>query len=63
VLAGAVIDIDTRETFLNVEASRRFGDSISFDARLRLFGNARPGEATYWLEGDDYLEVSLSWYY
>lgn len=63
LLAGAVVDIDTRELFVNVEASRRFGDSLTLDARLRLFGNSRPGEAGYWLEKDDYFEVALSWYY
>ena len=63
VLAGAVVDIDTQEVFLNIEGSRRFGNNLTLDARMRLFGNSRPGEAAYWLERDDYLEVALSWYY
>jgi hypothetical protein len=63
ILAGAVVDTHTHETFVNVEASRRFGDSLTLDARLRLFGNAEPGDASYWLEDDDYLELALNWYY
>lgn len=63
VLAGTVIDIDTHEIFVNVEASRRFGDSLTLDARLRLFGNSGPSDASRWLENDDYLEIALSWYY
>jgi len=63
LLAGAIVDIETHELFVNVEASRRFGEKLTLDARLRLFGNARPGEASYWLENDDYLELGLSWFY
>ncbi len=63
VLAGAIVDVDSHEVFVNVEASRRFGDSVTVDARLRLFGNSRPGGTSYWLENDDYLEIAVSWYY
>ena len=63
VLAGAVIDTQTHEAFLNIEASRRFGDRLTLDGRLRMFGNARPGDASYWLEDDDYLELAVSWFY
>lgn len=63
VLAGAVVDTETHETFLNVEAERRFGDSVTVEMRLRAFGNADPGERLSAFEQDDYLQLSISWYY
>ena len=63
LLAGAVIDTETHETFFNLEAERRFGDNITVDLRLRAFSNAEPGEALYSFEQDDYLQLRVSWYY
>jgi len=63
VLAGAVLDIDTHETFVNVEAERRIGDRLRLEGRLRAFSNAKPGTAAYAFSSDDYLELGLSWYY
>lgn len=63
VLAGTVIDTSTHEAFVNVEASRRLGDNLTLDARLRMFANARPGDASFSLEDDDYLELAISWYF
>ena len=63
VLVGAVVDTKTHETFVNFEAERRFGDSVTVDLRLRAFGNTAPGEQLSAFEQDDYLQLSLSWYY
>jgi hypothetical protein len=63
LLAGAVVDVDTPETLVNIEFSRRFGDSLTLESRLRLFANAREGDASYSLAQDDYFELALSWYY
>lgn len=63
VLAGAVIDVQTHERFLNIEAERRFGDSLTFDLRLRAFSNASPSSLLDGFAQDDYLQLSLSWYY
>lgn len=63
VLAGIAIDTDTRELFVNVEAARRFGDSLSAELRIRSFTNSRPNEVLYTIERDDYIELQLSWYY
>jgi len=38
ILAGAVVDTDTGERLLNVEAKRRFGDHLSVELRLRASG-------------------------
>jgi len=63
ILAGVVIDLDTQEMFLNVEAEHRFSDTLSVDLQLRTFMNAEPGNALYAVKQDDYLQLRLSWYY
>lgn len=63
VLAGATVDLDSGEMFINVEAERRFGDRLSAELRLRAFLDAKPGDVLYFLEQDDYLQLRLSWYY
>ncbi len=63
VLAGFAVDLDTKELFFNVEAERRFGDSLSAELRLRAFMNAEPGDPSFSFEHDDYLQLRLSWYY
>lgn len=63
VLAGVAVDLDTQELFLNIEAERRFGDSLSVELQLRSFMNAEPGDALFAVERDDYLQLRLSWYY
>ena len=63
VLAGVAVDLDTQELFLNIEAERRFGDSLSVELQLRTFMNAEPGDALFLVERDDYLQLRLSWYY
>ena len=63
VLAGVAVDLDTQELFLNIEAERRFGDSLSVELQLRAFMNAEPGNSLYTVKQDDYLQLKLSWYY
>ena len=63
VLAGVAVDLDTHELFLNIEAERRFGDSLSVELQLRSFMNAEPADALFTVEQDDYLQLRLSWYY
>jgi len=63
VLAGIAADLDTNEMFLNIEAERRLGDSLSVELRLRAFMNADASDLSYAFEHDDYLQLRLSWYY
>ena len=63
VLAGVAVDLDTQELFLNVEAERRFGDNLSAELQLRAFMNAEPGDMLFAFAQDDYVQLSLSWYY
>jgi hypothetical protein len=63
VLAGLVVDIDTRGLFLNIEAERRLSDKLSAELRVRTFMNASPGDSLHIFEHDDYVQLRLSWYY
>ena len=63
VLIGAAVDTESEEVFFNVEAERRFGDSLSAELRLRAFRRAQAGGLLETLEQDDYVQLRLSWYY
>ena len=60
VLAGFSYDTDTGETFVNIEAERRFGDDWFGELRLRSFSGAEQGDTTYWLQNDSYLQLSIA---
>ena len=63
VLAGVAYDVDTGETFVNIEAERRFGDSWFGELRVRVFSGAEQGDSTYFLQNDDYVQVSIARYF
>lgn len=63
LLAGVAVDANTHEVFFNVEAERRLRSDLVGEFRMRAFANAEPNEASYSFERDDYVEVSLRWYY
>ena len=63
VLAGFSYDTDTGETFVNIEAERRFGEDWFGELRVRAFSGAEQGESTYWLQKDDYVQLSISRYF
>ena len=63
VLAGVSYDTDTGETFFNIEAERRFGDDWFGELRVRAFSGAEPGDNTYFLAKDDYVQISLARYF
>jgi len=63
VLAGVGYDVDTGETFINIEADRRFGEDLVVEFRGRFLSGARPQDLTYTLANDDYLQLQLSRYF
>ena len=63
VLAGVSYDVETRERFVNIEAERRIGDDWFGELRVRVFSGAERGDATYWLQQDDYLQLNISKYF
>jgi hypothetical protein len=63
VLAGVAWDTETGETFFNVEAERRIGDSIALELRARAFSGAGPQDLTYAVVRDDYVQIQLAKYF
>ena len=63
VLAGVSYDVETGETFVNIEAERRFGDNWFAELRVRVFSGAEQGDNTYWLQQDDYAQLSIARYF
>jgi hypothetical protein len=63
VLAGVSYDVETGETFVNVEAERRFGENWFAELRLRGFSGAGQGDTTYWLQKDDYVQLNVARYF
>jgi hypothetical protein len=63
VLAGVSYDVDTGETFVNIEAERRIGEDWFLELRARGFSGSAPGDTTYWLKRDDYVELKFAKYF
>jgi hypothetical protein len=63
LLAGLAYDVDTGETSLNIEAERRFGDDIAVELRIRAFSGAAPGDITYPVVRDDYVQLQIAKYF
>jgi hypothetical protein len=63
VLAGVGYDLQTSETYLNIEAERRLGENTVLELRARVFTNANPGDTSYAIGQDDYLQLQLSRYF
>lgn len=63
VLAGVSYDHDTGETFVNIEAARRFGEDWFAELRVRAVSGAGPGDLTYWLQNDDYVQLQIARYF
>jgi len=63
VLAGVSYDVQTGETFVNIEAERRFGDNWFAELRVRAFAGASQGDTTIWLQKDDYVQLSIARYF
>ena len=63
VLAGVGYDLETSETYVNIEADRRLGEDYVLELRVRFFTNAEPDDTSFAIENDDYLQLQLSRYF
>ena len=63
MLTGMGYDLETSETYLNIEAERRLGEDTVVELRARFFTNAGPSDTGYAIENDDYLQLQLSRYF
>ena len=63
LLAGVGYDLDTNETFFNIEANRRFRENYVLELNARVFSGASPENVTYTLANDDYVQLQVSRYF
>jgi hypothetical protein len=63
LLAGIAYDVDTGETFFNIEAERRFADDFVIELRVRAFSGASPEDITWPVTRDDYVQVQIAKYF
>lgn len=63
LLAGVAYDHESGETFFNVEGERRLGNDYFFELRVRVFAGADPGDPTYSLARDDYVQLQIARYF
>ena len=63
LLAGVGYDVETAETWVNIEADRRLGETYLLELRARFFTNAEASDTGSAISSDDYLQLQLSRYF
>ncbi len=63
LLAGAVVDRNSRETSIFIEASRRIGSRMTIEFELRTFQNTEFVSPLYFFRNDDYIQLQLTYYF
>lgn len=63
ILAALVYDHETEASLVNVEAERRFGESIIVEFRLRAFNGTQEPDILNVYSHDDYAQISVQKYF
>jgi len=63
LLAGIFFDRKNKSNFLNIEASRRLGDSFKLEAEVRLFNDAPANDPAFIFRDEDHIRVNLSYHF
>ena len=63
VLAGVVSDLRGEGNFVNVEASRRFGERWTLALEMRVFRDTAPTDLLRFVDQDDYVGLELARYF
>ncbi|MDH5485425.1 MAG: hypothetical protein OEY43_09355 [Gammaproteobacteria bacterium] len=62
-LLGFIVDLDTDETIISLEASRRLGDNWKLELELRSFHHLDNNSLLSSLKQDDMLQIDLACYF
>ena len=62
-LAGVIIDRDSHATFVNLEASRRFGERWVAELAVRAFVNIPAADVLFGIRRDDYIQLRVVRYF
>ncbi|MBR9805307.1 hypothetical protein GYB62_02190, partial [bacterium] len=64
ILLGATVDLDDESVYTAfVEASRRFGNNWKFNLDAWLFAGERPADITTLIRRDDFVQLSVAYYF
>jgi len=63
MLAGVIRDRDTKDSFWQLEASRRLGDRMKLTVEGQIFGELSAQSPLYDLRRDDYLQADVSLFF
>lgn len=63
LIAGAIIDRDTRATLLSIEAERRIGEGFKVEVEGRWFAFVPDQDPFAPIRDDDYIQIRLSYYF
>jgi hypothetical protein len=63
VLAGITVDLEGRGYTYTVKAERRLGDDMKLNLEWRGFNNTPTGDVLDAFAQEDYLRLTLSWYF
>jgi hypothetical protein len=62
-LLGFITDLDSKEVFLSLEASRRLSLNWSISLELRGFRNVDSNGSLYYLRNDDFVQLEAAYYF
>ncbi len=60
LLAGAVIDLKGKGTFISAEGSRRFGDNWKISLESRIFSNIKQDQLAFFFREDSFVLLKVS---
>ncbi|WP_339864083.1 hypothetical protein [Paremcibacter congregatus] len=63
ILMGTIFDLNSRAKFVNLEGSRRIGDSWKISLDARLFLGVPVGDPFYSISRDDFIQLRLARYF
>lgn len=63
LLIGIIQDLDNSSKAMNIEGSRRFGDHWKIEVEGSIFAQQVPNDLLYPQRDDDFLQLSLSYYF
>lgn len=63
ILAGAIIDLDTQSQIFSIEGSQRFSDNIKAELEIRVFSDIDSEDLIYSIRNDDYLRLTVAYFY
>ena len=63
LLLGTILDLDTDEVLLSIEASRRIGNNSKLTLEARSFSNTSIASPAYNFRKDDFIQLDIAYYF